>query len=84
MSIISLIANLIKRHPRCYRLIHRKTTSINLGKRLTVDPFNSEEPDPLLTKSLKSSLWEIEILMKQHHDQRVRDFCKIFKTDIIG
>ena len=64
MFVISLVANLIKRHPRCYRLIHRKTTSISLGKRLSVDPFDAEEPDPLLTKSLKSSLWEIEIIMK--------------------
>ena len=84
LFIISLTVNLIKRHPRCYRLINRKTTSLSLGKRLSLDPFNAEEPDPLCTKSLKSSLWELEIVMKQHHDQRIRDFCKIFKTDITG
>ena len=68
MFVISLIANLIKRHPRCYRMIHRKTTSLSLGKRLSSDPYDAEEPDPLLTKALKSSLWELEIVMKQHYD----------------
>lgn len=64
MFIISLIANLVKRHPRCYRLIHRKTTSLSLGKRLSSDPYNADETDPLLSKALKSSLWELEIVMK--------------------
>ena len=68
MFVISLIANLIKRHPRCYRLIHRKTTSLSLGKRLSVDPYHAEEPDPLLSRALKSSLWELDVVMRQHFD----------------
>ena len=68
MFIISLIANLIKRHPRCYRLIHRRATSLSLGKRLSTDPYDADEPDPLLSRALKSSLWELEIVMKQHFD----------------
>lgn len=82
MYTVSLIVNLIKRHPRCYRLIHRKKTSLSLGIQLTVDPYKESESDPMNALALKSSLWELEIVMKTHYDQRVRDFCKILKTDL--
>jgi len=42
MFTVSLIANLIKRHPRCLRLIHRKKTALSTGKRLSKDPFIAE------------------------------------------
>jgi len=82
MFIVALITNLMKRHPRCLRLVHRKKTSISLGIHLTSDPFKDDETDPIAACALKSSLWELEILMKTHYDQRVRDYCKILKTDI--
>ena len=82
MFTVALIANLIKRHPRCLRLLHRKKTSMSLGLHLTSDPFKEAEADPLEAHALKSSLWELEILMKTHYDYRVRDYCKILKTDI--
>lgn len=47
MFTISLIVNLVKRHPRCYRLLHRKHTSLSLGKRFSEDPYDAEEKDPL-------------------------------------
>ena len=84
MFVLSLMANLIKRHPRSSRLIHRKKTSMSMGKRLASDPFLASETDPLSTKALKSSLWEVEILMRKHHDMRVRDFTKMFKTNFTG
>jgi U3 small nucleolar RNA-associated protein 19 len=68
MFCVSLIANLIKRHPRCLRLVHRKQTALSLGKKLTQDPFLVDQADPLETRALKSSLWELEILMKKHYD----------------
>jgi len=55
-----------------------------MGKRLASDPFLASETDPLSTKALKSSLWEVEILMRKHHDMRVRDFTKMFKTNFTG
>lgn len=82
MFVVGLTANLVKRHPRCHKLIHRKHTSISLGKRLTMDPYDATETDPLKAKAMKSSLWELEIVMQQHYDQRVRDFAKVLKTDI--
>ena len=51
--------------------------------RLASDPYKANEKDPLLAKALKSSLWEIQILMTKHYDQRVRDFCKLFRADFL-
>lgn len=83
MFTVSLIVNLVKRHPRCYRMLHRKHTSISLGKRFAEDPYDAEETDPLLTMALKSSLWELEVVLTSHTDQSVRDFAKILKTEIL-
>lgn len=84
MFTISLIVNLVKRHPRCYRLLHRKHTSLSLGKRFSEDPYDAEEKDPLMTMALKSSLWELEVVLTHHADQSVRDFAKILKTEILS
>jgi hypothetical protein len=51
--------------------------------RLASDPYRADETDPLLSKALKSSLWEMQILMIKHYDQRVRDFCKLFRADFL-
>lgn len=68
MFTISIVVNLIRRHPRCYRMLHRKHTSISLGKRFSDDPYDATETDPLQTKALKSSLWELEIVLANHYD----------------
>jgi len=64
------------------RLITRSKNSLSLGLHLTDDPFVDDEYDPLKAKALRSSLWEVELLMRQHYDSRIRDFCKLFKTDL--
>lgn len=81
---LSLLANLAKRHPRTYRLLTRNENSLSLGITMTQDPFKCLEADPLQTRALRSSLWEVQIIMKQHQDTRVRDYCKIFKTDLMA
>ena len=43
MFVLSLLANLIKRHPRAARLIHRKKTSLSMGRRMATDPFLHNE-----------------------------------------
>lgn len=68
MYVVSLILNLIKRHPRCVRLLHRKKTSLSLGIQLTTDPYRESELEPMNTLALRSSLWELEIIMKTHYD----------------
>ena len=35
------------------------------------------------TKAIKSSLWEMEVIMKHHYDSNVRNYCKVFKTDFM-
>mmetsp|Transcript_118803 Transcript_118803/g.165527 ORF Transcript_118803/g.165527 Transcript_118803/m.165527 type:complete len:104 (-) Transcript_118803:150-461(-) len=50
---------------------------------LSSDPFKFDEADPRKTKAHRSCLWELETLMKNHYDQRVRDFCKLFKTNFM-
>lgn len=34
--------------------------------------------------AMKSSLWELEVVLVHHYDQRVRDFAKILKTDLLA
>ena len=80
MFVISFIINLIKRHQKCLRLVHRRS-----AKTLTLesDPFKSDETDPLQTNALKSSLWEIDTVIRQHFDNNVRQYAKVFKTDFL-
>lgn len=82
MFIISFIANMIKRHPRCVRLIHRKKKLYKENKSFERDPFKHNEEDPLKTKALKSSLWELETVIKSEFDEQVRNYTKLFKGDI--
>lgn len=82
MYVVSLIANLIKRHPRTVRLIHRKQKLYRSALTFESDPFKHEETDPLKAKALKSSLWEIDYVMKFEFDEQVRHYAKLFKGDI--
>jgi hypothetical protein len=61
---LSLIANLAKRHPRTVRLLTRNKNSLSLGITLDQDPYEAQVADPLMTKALKSSLWEVQVVLK--------------------
>jgi U3 small nucleolar RNA-associated protein 19 len=63
MFCISLIANLIKRHPRCVRLIHRKRKLYQLNPTFDQDPYLDGEKDPSKSRALKSCLWEIDAII---------------------
>jgi len=82
MFVISLVANLIKRHPRCVRLIHRKKRIQKEVLKFDKDPFREEETDPSKARALKSSLWEIDALMKNEFDETVRNYSKLFRGDL--
>lgn len=82
MFIVSFIANLMKRYPRTIKLINRKIKKGQEVKKFENDPYLEDETDPLESKALRSSLWEIETLIKHHYDERVRAYCKVFKTDL--
>lgn len=82
MYAISLIANLVKRHPRCVRLIHRKRKLYKLNPSFETDPYLDTEKDPSKSKALKSSLWEIDAILQNEMDEQVRNYCKLFKADL--
>lgn len=56
VAIISMTYNLLKRHPICMQMIHRPDVLPGRG-----DPFDADEPDPLKTGALQSSLWELTV-----------------------
>ncbi|BFZ62157.1 Maturation and nuclear export of 40S ribosomal subunits interacting protein [Saitoella coloradoensis] len=61
--IIPFTYNLLKRHPTCMTLIH-KMGEITTGAE---DPFDPEEPEPLNSRALESSLWELATLQNHYH-----------------
>lgn len=65
------IYNLIKNHPACSFLIHRNlnpdTEDLSLEEKCWGDPFRIEEPHPMETRALESSLWEIQMLQSHYH-----------------
>ncbi|XP_031567531.1 nucleolar complex protein 4 homolog A-like [Actinia tenebrosa] len=71
---VVFIGNLLKRHPSCQVLIHRKEVSKlllsgdveeNNVPSIESDPYNPKEPDPAKCNAIQSSLWELKTL--QHH-----------------
>ncbi|XP_061163332.1 nucleolar complex protein 4 homolog B-like [Saccostrea echinata] len=62
MVTIPFIYNLISRHPNCKILIHRESPT-----ELQEDPYCQEEPDPVKSKAIESSLWELKTLQSHYH-----------------
>lgn len=51
------VSNLIKRHPNCKVLLHRKESEHTPS----TDTFNLAEPNPAKCGALESSLWELKV-----------------------
>ena len=64
--VVPWIYNLLKSHPSCTFMIHR-IGGVEHDEGLLEDPFRPEEPDPMETDALESSLWEIEMLQSHYH-----------------
>ena len=64
--VVPWIYNLLKSHSSCTFMIHRNGDICqkegNCG-----DPFREEEPNPMETRALESSLWEIQMLQSHYH-----------------
>lgn len=64
--VVPWIYNLLKSHPGCTFMIHRNGDICqkegNYG-----DLFREEEPNPMETRALESSLWEIQTLQSHYH-----------------
>ncbi|CAG8500431.1 15673_t:CDS:10 [Funneliformis mosseae] len=84
--LIPLIYNLIRRHPSCMVLIHRSseqvyklgTNSSDINASNHSDPYNFDEPDPMKSNAIASSLWEMKTL-QNHYFPNVATLAKIFQ-----
>lgn len=74
--IVPWIYNLLKSHPMCTFMIHRKALEEDFEDGEYCDPFNMEESDPTMTDAIDSSLWEIHMLQSHYHPN-VATVCKI-------
>ncbi|KAF8882345.1 ribosome biogenesis protein Noc4 [Mucidula mucida] len=70
--IIPFTYNIMKRHPALMVMIHRAEEDAPDG-----DPFLPEEPNPLSTNALDSSLWELQS-HRTHYHSGVSTLAKIF------
>ncbi|WFD42136.1 Maturation and nuclear export of 40S ribosomal subunits interacting protein [Malassezia psittaci] len=68
VEIVPFIWNLLRRHPSCMQMIHREWNGdhLALGPTGIEDPFDPNEPNPLNTNALDSSLWEVAALGAYH------------------
>ena len=75
--VIPFIYNLLKNHPTCTFMIHRKKEYSDYWTEEGMDdPFNCEEPDPMKTFAIESSLWELHAL-QSHYQPNVATVAKI-------
>lgn len=69
--VVPWIYNLLKNHPSCTFMIHRKARGDREDpdpeEQGYGDPFRMDEPDPMETDALESSLWEIQMLQSHYH-----------------
>lgn len=65
--VVPWIYNLLKNHPTCTFMIHRKNTLVEKDEEGWGDPFRMEELDPMETDAIESSLWEIQTLQSHYH-----------------
>lgn len=63
VACIPFIYNQLKRHPTCMIMIHNPDGV----KDMASCRFDDNEPDPLKTNALQSSLWELETLQTHYH-----------------
>ncbi|KAL8842731.1 MAG: hypothetical protein Q9170_000387 [Blastenia crenularia] len=68
VAVIPWIYNLLKDHPSCTCMIHRKSVYVDtdVGGGMD-DPYDMEESDPMETNAIESSLWEIQTLQAHYH-----------------
>lgn len=58
--VIPFIYNCLQRHPTCMQMLHRSSAESG-------DSFDFDQPDPLLTGAIESSLWELSTLQNHYY-----------------
>jgi U3 small nucleolar RNA-associated protein 19 len=80
VAVVPWIYNLLKRHPSCTFMIHREVREAEekeiLENEGMEDPFLADEPDPMITNAIESSLWEI-VMLQSHYHPNVATLAKI-------
>jgi len=59
--VVPFVYNLMKMHPTCRVMIHRKGV-----ESLETDPYRADDPNPATCQALESSLWEMQTLTRHH------------------
>ena len=54
------VVNLLKRHPNCRVLLHRKNAD-EFGYAAGEDPYDMDQKDPASSNALDSCLWELKV-----------------------
>ncbi|CAG7849953.1 Uncharacterized protein C1604.06c [Serendipita indica DSM 11827] len=72
IMIIPFTYNILKRHPSLMPMIHR-----DFDPTIETDPFLAEEPSPLRTNAISSSLWELNS-HRSHYAAPVSTLTQIF------
>ena len=65
--VVPLIYNLLQSHRTCTLMVHRTTELTSKTEDDWGDPFDMNEPNPMETGALESSIWEIETLQSHYH-----------------
>ena len=61
LFVLALVSNLLRKHRECSPLIHRKASDD------IEDPFLPNENDPVESRALQSSLWELSAMERHYH-----------------
>ena len=71
VAVVPWIYNMFKMHPQCTFMMHRETRTEEEKQDIEAngfgDPFDMDEPDPMKTGAIDSSIWEIETLQSHYH-----------------
>lgn len=71
VAVVPWVYNMLKAHPACTFMLHREMRTDEetqeLEQRGMDDPFDADEPDPMETNAMDSSLWELESLQRHYH-----------------
>lgn len=76
VAVVPWIYNVLKNHPTCTLMIHRTTKLQSRDLERWGDPFIMDEPDPMETDAIESSLWEI-LTLQSHYHPNVAAIAKI-------
>jgi U3 small nucleolar RNA-associated protein 19 len=82
--IVPWVYNMLKQHPPCSFMLHRPFHPAHViyashpkyEDEGMNDPFDMNQPDPLLTGAIDSSIWELETL-RSHYHPNVATLAKI-------